>query len=622
VPEPSTPFPEDTFRRIAEQASDGIFVTDEDLRIEWVNARACQLLRMPKERLRGQRISDLFWTPVAAEDESLRSVDLLAGKSTMTVRNFRAGDGSRLVLEVSARSIGSGRFVGIARDATARLESQAKVARSEASFRALIEGSPDGVVVHRDERLVYANARFARLLGWPDAESMLGLRVIELVHPDDRAMVRERMRVLGDEDAIPYNEERLLRRDGSVVTCSIGGVNVVFEGEPSVAVIARDVTEQRAIQAQLAAADRMASLGALAAGVAHEINNPLTFVLLRLDAIAAQLDALRSGSMSAAGLDELASHLAVARDGADRVKRIVGDLRVFSRSYEDVHEAIDPRVPLELAIGMAAHEVKHRARLVREFADVPRVMASEGRLAQVFVNLLLNAAQALPETDPEGHEIRVRTRAEDGDVVVEIEDTGPGIAAEHLAHIFEPFFTTKPVGIGTGLGLSICHGIITGLGGTIRLENGPIGTRAVVRLPATDVRPSVPAAPPSRSEDRKQGRVLVVDDEVAIGRALAEGLSRFAEVIAVDGGAKARALLERGESFDAILCDVRMPGVSGPDLYAWIAHERPELAARFVFMTGGRIGEKERALADDERLVEKPFDLDTIEARLRRLVGA
>ncbi|MGZ3456671.1 MAG: PAS domain S-box protein [Polyangiales bacterium] len=606
---------DEMFRVIAEQASDGIFVTDEDLRIAWMNPRACQLLRSPPNLLIGRRVADLFWDPPG--EEPLRRKELLAGQSTMTVRHFRAGDGSRVVLEVSARSIGGGRVVGIARDATARLEAEARLARSEASFRALIEQSPDGVVVHRDGVIVYANRRMATLLGWPSPESAVGTRVIDLVHPDDRDAVRVRIRRVNEEDTVPFDEERLLRRDGTSVTCSIGAVAVIFEGQPGIAAIARDVTQQRKIQTQLAVTDRLASLGALAAGVAHEINNPLTFVLLRLGA----LDSLvASTHATEAEQAMLAEHIEVARDGAERVRRIVSDLRVFSRTYDDVQVPIDPRIPLEHAIGMASHELKHRASIVRSIEPVPMVLGSEGRLAQVFVNLLLNAAQALPDDEPDRHAVHVRTRTDDGAAVIEIEDDGPGIPSENVARLFDPFFTTKPIGVGTGLGLSICHGIVTGLGGTIAVDSElGRGTRVTVRLPGTEVRgAAIPSPPPAAVA--WLGRILVVDDEPAIGRSLVEALEGVADVVAVDGGGAARALLERDSRFDAILCDVCMPGMSGLELHAWVAEKLPALAARMVFMTGGRLGAAERDLFEDSRLIEKPFDLATIRSRLAKIV--
>jgi PAS domain S-box-containing protein len=359
---------------------------------------------------------------------------------------------------------------------------------SSASFRALIEASPDGIVVHHQGRIVYANAAIARMLGWESAAAMIGHPVIEAVHPDERASTIDRItRLNTGEPMVPFVEVRLLRRDGGVVQTSVGGLRVTFEHLPCVVAVCRDITEQRRLQSRLVEADRLVALGTLSAGLAHEINNPLTYLLLHVDAAAAIVQKLKPlVSGEALGLlDRLASSVGIAQDGASRVRDIVRGLRVFARTSDDERSPIAVRPALERAIAMTAHELRTRATVHAELGESPTVMASDGRLTQVFVNLLINAAHALPDGDPQAHEVRVRLWTEEAEVRVSVRDTGHGISPEHLAHLFDPFFTTKPVGEGSGLGLAIVHGIVTSLGGRVTVESQVgAGTTFVVALPA------------------------------------------------------------------------------------------------------------------------------------------
>jgi C4-dicarboxylate-specific signal transduction histidine kinase len=293
-------------------------------------------------------------------------------------------------------------------------------------------------------------------------------------------------RLVAGEPALPFVEERLLRKDGTPIHCSVSGVRVLLEGQPCIVAIVRDITEQRRLQARLVEADRMVALGTLSAGIAHEINNPLTYLVLHVDAVATLIGRLRAAvDGDAVGLvDRLAQSVAIAQDGAARVRDIVRDLRVFSRAGDDAAAPIDIRTSLERALSITAHETRERATVVTALGEVPPVVASDGRLTQVFVNLLVNAAHALGPGDPHRHRIEVRSWTEGGAARVSIADSGAGIAPEHLPHIFEPFFTTKPVGEGSGLGLAIAHGIVSAAGGTIEVTSAPdAGSTFVVTLP-------------------------------------------------------------------------------------------------------------------------------------------
>jgi signal transduction histidine kinase len=257
---------------------------------------------------------------------------------------------------------------------------------------------------------------------------------------------------------------------------------------------ARDLTERKRLEAQLVMADRLASVGRLAATVGHEINNPLAFVLTNLEIALEQIGVGMPVTVARAA--EIAEMLREAREGADRVRHIVRDLKVFSRGDSEERNAVDPRRVIDSCANMAKGEIRHRARLVKRYGETPRVLANEARLGQVLLNLLVNAAHAIPEDAAGEATITVTTRTDAaGRVVIEVRDTGSGIPDDVKKHIFEPFFTTKAGG--SGLGLSICHSIVTGMGGEITVESEVgHGTTFRVALPAaTDSEPPISRLP-------------------------------------------------------------------------------------------------------------------------------
>ncbi|HEY0986208.1 MAG TPA: ATP-binding protein, partial [Kofleriaceae bacterium] len=351
-------------------------------------------------------------------------------------------------------------------------------ARSAASFRAVVDLMPDLISVYRDRELVYLNLASRRFLGFDDDdERWKQLQLAEMVHPDDRAQVAElfrRVRELEPGASAEVIEMQTRAADDTWRTCEISAICVEIGGELTVVASGRDITERKRMRAKLLVSDRMASLGTLAAGIAHEINNPLAYVTGNLEAMAEALQSAKRDD-SSADCDELSAVVNDARDGAERVRKIVQGLRSFSRSEQQEHRApLALADVLEAAIRLTGNELRHRAQLVRELGPVPRVVADDGRLTQVFINLLVNAAHAIPDGHSADHRITVRTRTDaHGRAVAEVQDTGKGMPPEVQARVFDPFFTTKDVGEGTGLGLSICHSIISGLGGQISIDSAP-----------------------------------------------------------------------------------------------------------------------------------------------------
>jgi CheY-like chemotaxis protein/two-component sensor histidine kinase len=365
----------------------------------------------------------------------------------------------------------------------------------------------------------------------------------------------------------------------------------------------------------------MASVGTLAAGVAHEINNPLAAVIANLDMATQEIEDL---AQRVTIPRDLVDELHDARVAADRVREIVRDLKIFSRAQEERRGAVDVEKVLESTLRMAWNEVRHRARLVKVYKKVPRVDANESRLGQVFLNLIVNAVQAIPEGNYQGNEIRISTQLENDQVVIKVADTGRGMPPEVQRRLFTPFFTTKPVGVGTGLGLAISHRIITQLGGTLTFTSTVgTGTEFRVALPVAEANlPTITQSMPSGAAAKRRGRVLVIDDEESLVQAIRRYLAQDHEVEAVTSGRAALDLIIAGDRYDVILCDLMMPQITGADLHAEIMRIDPKLAARMVFVTGGAFTETARGFLDHvpNQRIEKPFDLKALRHIVNELI--
>ncbi|MDB4938148.1 MAG: Sensory box histidine kinase/response regulator [Labilithrix sp.] len=482
-----------------------------------------------------------------------------------------------------------------------------------------------------DGYLKRVNASWTRTLGWT-AEELLSRPSVEFVHPEDRALTLGGRRTLQMGSDMGPLVNRYLHKDGSFRWFEWRSVAHVDRG--LVYAAARDITEQKLaeerllqaaerekqLQRQLTFADRMASVGTLAGGVAHEINNPLACVAANISMIIDELDRMPPSPE----LREMALDVQTA---AERIRKIVCGLHTFSRVEEDRRGVIDLRKVLDLATDMTASNIRDRANLVRNYGDTPLVDADVARLGQVFINLLVNAAQALPAGRREANEIRITTTTDaDGRAVVEIHDSGTGIPAHLMSRIFDPFFTTKPVGVGTGLGLSICHTIVTSMGGEISATSAAgCGTTFRVVLPpaASALRQGHAArgggvhAPPARAA------ILVVDDEPSVGRALARVL-RDHDVTVVSAARTALELLDAGKEFAVIFSDLMMPEVSGMDLFDELQQRFPEAARRVVFVSGGAFTPQANAFL--ERVInarlDKPFDPREVRALVERHLTA
>lgn len=510
-------------------------------------------------------------------------------------------------------------------------ELESQLASRERWFATTLASIGDAVIAtDRSEGITFLNAVAERITGWKSADA-LGRplsEVLRLVGPTGSLLESPARIAFREQFAVelPPNSA-LVMRDGKHLNVDDSAAPMFDDKGQLVGavVVFRDVTERRRLEQRLAQAERLASLGSVAAGMGHEINNPLAVVVANVsfaqESIEAAMAVLGAEAENAdpQALHELRSAMEALRDaaqGADRVRRIVQDLRRFARVEEKELQTLDLPDLIDSALQLTAHEIRHHARVTKTIGTTPYVMGDEGQLVQVLTNILINASQAVGDGAARDNEIRITTWTDlAGRAVIEIRDTGPGIAPEVLPRIFDPFFTTKRIGEGMGLGLAIAHNMITALGGDITVVS-TLGSGAAFQVALPGARHVVPSAPekPATTEPPRS-RILIVDDEPVILRSLLRILGGQHDVDAADNGAEALALIAR-KFYDLILSDVMMPNMSGVDLYESVAAANLDQAARIVFMTGGAFSPRAREFLEStsNRHLFKPFSTHDIRA--------
>ncbi len=533
------------------------------------------------------------------------------------------------------------------------------------------ERGPDGV-----RRIIFVNRAFAEMTGFAESEVVGNTPDITIGPETDRAALMKIQRAR--DELRPVRVELLkYRKDRTTFWAELDVVPVLDEAGRVTHFLGvmRDVTERRAAHTRLLEQDRFAQIGTLASGVAHEINNPLAYVLMNLTLLEEQLPLLIASSREPSSRwVELTRAISEMRAGSNRISRIVNDIQYFSRVDTPANISCDIPPLLDRAIQMACTGMPSRSNVVClyngagvEDADRLIALADPARLSQVFLNLLINAIDSIPEGETHRRHVEVKSYRQGPSIVVEICDQGVGIPPSVLPRIFDPFFTTKGVGGGMGLGLSISRSIVQSLGGMMIVESTVnVGTVVRVTLPiakerlahetgmrrkvtvaslsaeeaipvdapkvdepredkdeaaARDATPASSASPTNEAS-QKSLRILIIDDELAIGRALQRAIAEVDDRVVVCERAQAALdLLEDGHDFHIILCDLSMPGMTGAELYDRIATRWPGLEQRILIMTGGAASDSTRAFLARSyvRRIDKPIDLGALRALLQRM---
>lgn len=519
----------------------------------------------------------------------------------------------------------------------ARALAETAVRRSEERLRAVVESMGDTVfTVDLELRHDRIFGRRATPSGFASTR-LLGRTAVEIWgEPLGGAMQNAMKRALGGERAMHEWTVELSDASLHFQTCFTA---LRSESSNIIGVVGteRDVTLQKLTDARLLAADRMASVGILASGVAHEIKNPLAAIAANVELAVGDVTSL---SESANGqqkpvLQRLVAELADARESSARIRHMVQDLGVLSRGETDVTQPVDLHETIEAALRVTANQTRHAATIVRKFGSIPAVLGTEARLGQLLRNLIMNAVKAIPAGDASHNEIRITTFGVGGGadeakrVVLEVADTGPSMNESMARRLFTPYFTTKPVGQGIGLELAICHRIVTSLGGRIAARSGgSSGNVFHVELPsASSAAPHKQAQAAQTSSTppaQRRGRLLLIDDDRLVLNTLSRVFEREHEAVATLSANEALKIVAEQGPFDVIFCDLMMPNTSGMSFYEKLAKTSPRVADKVVFMTGGAFSaDAEKFLTQVQNAhVAKPFDLEQVRALVRsRIAG-
>ena len=580
-------------------ARDAMLITDDRLRFVDGNPAAMVLLGADRARLLEMSMYEMSPRTAAEVEAGFREF-LRLGKLTGETEIIGAG-GRRLFVEyASTANIVPGRHLSVLRDITERRRAETAVRR----LAAIVESTDDAIIAcDLDGRITDWNPGAERLFEYTPQE-MMGRSIALLspvAHRQDVDKVLARVRA---GDPVRSAEAKRLTRSGNLIDVAIT-VSPLKDAQGQVVGVSKivhDIRDARRLQQRLSIADRMASIGTLAAGVAHEVNNPLAYVKTNVDFALAHTAELPPAIVEA---------LTQAQEGIERIRVTVRDLKTFTRAEEETRKLVDVNRVLESSLSMAGNEIRHRAKLSRDLGQVGPVLMNEAKLGQVFLNLLVNAAHAIGDGGPVDHTIGVRTTDDGTHVCIEISDTGCGISSVDLPHIFEPFFTTKPIGEGTGLGLALCHSVITAAGGELRVTSTlGRGTTVRVILPRSSAVATRPSRPPPAVEAERRARILVIDDEPMLIRALARILGTVHEVTGKTDAPAALALIEGGQRYDVIICDLMMPGMSGMTFYERLQEVAPDMARRVVFASGGAFTPKAQAFFETctNPRIDKPLD--------------
>ncbi|MGB8706637.1 MAG: PAS domain S-box protein [Dehalococcoidia bacterium] len=624
---------EQEYQAIIRTAMDGFMLTNMQEHLLDVNEAYCRLIGYSRDELLNMSIPDIEAMMKPDEiTQHFREFEEV-GYDRFETRHRRK-DGGIVNVEVSVNylPIGGGRLFVFLRDITERKRAEEVLRASEARYRLLAENVRDVIwATDMDFRFTYVSPS-VKYLGDRTAEEVMSLSLGQLLTPSSQELA---MKAFAEErvmaNATPQDPTRsrtleveFLRRDGSALWAELK-MNFMRDtaGRPvGILGVMRDISERKKAEEQrrefeqkAQLASHLASVGELSAGVAHEINNPLTGVIGYAELL-----------MQEDVPEHIKNDLEVIRDGAKRVASIVKGLLTFARQSKPERTVVDINQVIEVCLRLRAYELEtSNIKVVTNLApDLPLTIADPGQLQQVFLNLLINAEMEIKLAQGKGKLI-IKAEQLDNTIRISFKDDGPGIVKENLMRIFDPFFSTREIGKGTGLGLSICHGIVAEHGGRIWAESKlGKGATFIVELPVvTEEEPPRRTKVASKLERATKGKILVVDDEPVVRRLLSQILTEEGhEVEATDDGKDALNRI-KSNRYNLILLDMKLPGMSGSELYGRVKEIAESLAQRVVFITGDVMGADTEAFLARTGVpyIHKPFDVEQLKVEIGRLLA-
>jgi len=622
---------EERYRTVLDEMEDSYFEVDLGGHMTFGNDSTCQNLRRPREELIGKSYKGFsaekdFEAVYNAFNKVYRTGKPLKGLSWEVVR----GDGSAGFAEATVLPLHNEAgqiigFRGIGRDIAERKQAEEALRQSEERYRTLFETKIDGVVVI-DETMkpLLANQAVADIFGFDSVEEALEVNWLDLIAPEERERVLAAItKDMFEDNLKDANEFRFMRKSGEKIWISAVGALIEYQGKPAGLVSFRDITERKQMEAEkreleqkAQLASRLATVGQMASGVGHEINNPLTGVI-GYSQLLLQKDVP----------DDIRSDVKAINDAAQRVANIVKKLLAFARHRKPKREYISINDTLAATIDLLAHqlETSNIKLTIRLAPDLPATVADAGQLQQVFLNLIINAETEMKLARGKG-KLSIKTQAVDTTISISFKDDGPGIASENLERIFDPFFTTREVGQGTGLGLSICHEIIAEHSGTIHAQSEPgKGATFIVQLPIITEQKEPELAEPAIEQPRRVAvaKILVVDDEPVVLSLMSQVLTdQGHKVDTVDNASDALERI-RSERYSLILLDIKLPGMSGIELYEHIQQIARSLARRVVFITGDVLGVDTIEFLSRTKVpcIVKPFDAEQLKKEINHILA-
>ncbi len=529
-----------------------------------------------------------------------------------------------LVLE-EARTTNQLALCEIASQKTESDDLRTKIQSTEERYRTLFAQASEAIIIASadDLHLLEMNEAACRLLRFSAVES-----------PPQRLSSFIRLQPSADGSHPATGPEwyaaltkqprlELIRSDGTVLPAEVAGAPLEFDGKPAYQFFFHEITERTRLEQQLRQAEKLSALGQMISGIAHELNNPLAVIKGYLDLVLSRHDL---APQTRADLEKVVHE-------SNRAAKLVSNFLSFARERAARHEAVDLNRMVQRVMELREMDLRILGvqRELNLDGTIPKTEADASQLEQVLVNLVGNALHALAEW-PGNRRLKISTRLRGDIILIQVEDSGPGVAPDALPHIFEPFFTTKPVGCGTGLGLSIAHSIIAEHHGRIYCQTPPGGGAAfIIELPIVEAQvtgteegtlPLPETAPLVNPANQPRAHILVLDDEPVLAELLAELLTTLGHTTVTSGSALQALELVQEQSFDLILSDFRMPLMNGREFYERLSQEQPSLAKRIVFVTGDVVNQETRAFLDEvgNPHLSKPFRLDEVAAAVTQVL--
>ena len=611
------------FKAISEAAGYGIVIGNTDGIFEYVNQAFAMMHGYSVEELLGKHFSAINSAEQMKRVEELHNQLLQKGGYTGEEVWHRRKDGTVFLALMNATAIRDDKGNPLYFAVTSIDITERKQAEQELKLRSeLLDSATDSIFVHDLEGFfIYVNEMACQVHGY-SREEFMKLKLQDVVAPERVSGLNSDFREIVKKGQTVF-ESAHRRKDGSVMPVEVHGRAIELGKRKLLLTVIRDISERRRVEeermqleqkAQLAS--RLASVGELASGIAHEINNPLTGVIGYAQLLLTRNDLSK----------DIKHDIEVINEGAQRVAGVIRKLLTFARQtkperkHVDINESIGTTLDLR-AYELASNNIKVAQRLAQ---DLPITIADAGQLQQVFLNLIINAETEMKLAHGSG-KLLIKTEQVDNTIQISFKDNGPGIAKQNLEKIFEPFFTTREVGQGTGLGLSVCHGIMTEHKGKIYAESKlGKGATFIVELPIITEDRKLELPEPAVEEPQKltKAKILVVDDEPVIRQFVSHILGEEGhEVEAVDNAENALEKI-RSKRYRLIVLDVKMPGMSGIELYEQIQEIAPSLAKRVVFITGDILGTRTTAFLAKTKAphIVKPFEAKQFKTEINRIL--